>query len=269
MRYNEIDLKDWKNANINVDSLWIIPQRDKSGKYKNVYHGNFIPQIPRELLTRYTKRGEIVLDAFLGSGTSLYEAQSLERKCIGIDINPKILEYVKSQMEGKSRSSKYCFGFCDNTDSPSVDCFMQEALESLNSKSVQFVIFHPPYMDIVHFSDNLKDLSHIDTLTDFVQAFVRSYQNVIKFLDVRRYFAVVIGDVYKQSEVKPLGFYVMDSIKRNFNVKLKGIIVKNIEGNRGKLKTQNIWQYRVISNQKGGKNARFNLRRSHRTGNAK
>lgn len=80
---------------------------------------------------------------------------------------------------------------------------------------------------------------------------------MIKFLDVGRYFAVVIGDVYKQSEVKPLGFYVMDSIKRNFNVKLKGIVVKNIEGNRGKLKTQNIWQYRAISNQKGGKKCKI------------
>lgn len=101
MHYNEIDLKNWRECGINVDSLWIIPQRDKSGKYKNAYHGNFIPQIPRELISHYTKKGEIVLDAFLGSGTSLYEAQSLGRKCIGMDINPKILEYVKSQMEGE------------------------------------------------------------------------------------------------------------------------------------------------------------------------
>ncbi|WP_138091426.1 DNA methyltransferase [Helicobacter sp. MIT 05-5293] len=199
MRWNEIDLKDWKNANINVDSLWIIPQRDKSGKHQNIYHGNFIPQIPRELFTRYTKRGKIVLDAFLGSGTSLYEAQNLGRKCIGMDINSKILEYVKAQMEGECPSTYY-FGFCDNTDSLSVDCFMQEALESLNDKSVQFVILHPPYMDIVHFSENPNDLSHLDNLTHFVQAFVRSTQNVIKFLDVGRYFAVVIGDVYKQSD---------------------------------------------------------------------
>ena len=58
---------------------------------------------------------------------------------------------------------------------------------------------------------------------------------------------MVIGDVYKESEVKPLGFYVMDMIKRNFDVKLKGIIVKNIEGNRGKLGSGGIWRYRALS----------------------
>ena len=41
--------------NINVDSLWLIDERDKSGKHTNVYHGNFIPQIPNQLIRRYTK----------------------------------------------------------------------------------------------------------------------------------------------------------------------------------------------------------------------
>lgn len=35
-------------------------------------------------------------------------------------------------------------------------------------------------------------------------------------------------------------------IKNNFNVKLKGIIVKNIEGNRGKLGQVGIWKYRAL-----------------------
>ena len=40
----------------------------------------------------------------------------------------------------------------------------------------------------------------------------------------------------------------MDMIKRNFKTKLKGIIVKNIEGNRGKLGIQGgIWRYRALN----------------------
>ena len=40
----------------------------------------------------------------------------------------------------------------------------------------------------------------------------------------------------------------MDMIKRNFKVKLKGIVVKNIEGNRGKLGAGGIWRYRALKN---------------------
>ena len=39
----------------------------------------------------------------------------------------------------------------------------------------------------------------------------------------------------------------MDAILKNFNVKLKGTIVKNIEGNRGKQGTGGIWRYRALN----------------------
>lgn len=45
-KFNDIDLDGWRESDINTDSLWLIGERAKSGKHKNVYHGNFIPQIP-------------------------------------------------------------------------------------------------------------------------------------------------------------------------------------------------------------------------------
>lgn len=43
-----------------------------------------------------------------------------------------------------------------------------------------------------------------------------------------------------------MAFKIMDSVKQHLKVKLKGIVVKNIEGNRGKLGAQNIWKYRAL-----------------------
>lgn len=44
MKFNDPNLNNWKDIDTNIDSLWIIPTRDKSGKHKNIYHGN-IPTI--------------------------------------------------------------------------------------------------------------------------------------------------------------------------------------------------------------------------------
>ncbi len=68
MKYNDLNLKNWKKLDINIDSLRLIDQRDKTGNHSNIYHGNFIPQIPNQLIKRYTKENEIILDLFLCSG---------------------------------------------------------------------------------------------------------------------------------------------------------------------------------------------------------
>ena len=87
MKHNDLNIENWKDCDINTDSLWIIKERDKSGKHENIYHGNFIPQIPDQLIRRYTKKDEVVFEPFAGSGTTLFVCEELDRKYIGLDIN--------------------------------------------------------------------------------------------------------------------------------------------------------------------------------------
>ena len=85
--FNDIDLNNWKDySDIITDSLWLLGARDKSGAHSGEYHGNFIPQIPHQAILRYTKKREIVLDTFLGSGTTLIECKRLGRHGIGIEL---------------------------------------------------------------------------------------------------------------------------------------------------------------------------------------
>ena len=112
---NALDLPTRKELDIFTDDLWLFATRDKNGKHRNVYHGNFIPQIPYQLISRFTKAGEVVLDAFCGSGTTLYECEKLGRKFIGLDLNPHILDFISSQMK-ESKSDFYRLKLCDNTD---------------------------------------------------------------------------------------------------------------------------------------------------------
>jgi len=51
------------------------------------YPARFIPQIPRKAILEFTKPGDLVLDPFVGSGTTLLEASLLGRPSIGVDNN--------------------------------------------------------------------------------------------------------------------------------------------------------------------------------------
>lgn len=79
-KFNDLNLDDWRELDINTDSLWLISERDKSGKHKNIYHGNFVPQIPNQLIRRYTKKDKVVFEPFASSGTLLFECEEL-RNC--------------------------------------------------------------------------------------------------------------------------------------------------------------------------------------------
>ncbi|MDR1696314.1 MAG: site-specific DNA-methyltransferase [Endomicrobium sp.] len=239
------DALNVNGSDVNVDSLWLIKERDKSGKHKNVYHGNFIPQIPNQLIRRYTNENDVVLEPFAGSGTTLFECERLNRKYVGFDINSEIVDYVKGEMsESAYKNYALCYG--DVLDKDKIENDYSAAKKKLKFDSAQFVIMHPPYMDIVKFTQNKNDLSQIGDIKLFVEKFKMVCQNILPFLETNKYFALVIGDVYKKSEVVPLSFYCMDMLKRNFKIKLKGIIVKNIEGNRGKLGQAGIWKYRAL-----------------------
>jgi hypothetical protein len=144
-------------------------------------------------------------------------------------------------------AQNFHINLCNSLDKLQVTKNIENANKKFQSKNVQFVLMHPPYMDIVKFTDNQDDLSQIGNINEFVGQFKIICENTFKFLDKGRYFAIVIGDVYKNSEVVPLGFYCMDIIKRSFKVTLKGTIIKNIEGNRGKLGVGGIWRYRALS----------------------
>lgn len=85
-KINDLNLDDWKNIDLNTDSLWVIKERKKWGKHDNFYHGNFIPQIPEHFIKRYTKKGGWIFDPFLWSATTAIECETLERNIIGIDI---------------------------------------------------------------------------------------------------------------------------------------------------------------------------------------
>ena len=68
-------------------TIWSFEKRGNWATHKGNYRGNWSPYIPRNLILKYTEKGDWVLDQMMGSGTTLVEAKLLERNAIGVDIN--------------------------------------------------------------------------------------------------------------------------------------------------------------------------------------
>ncbi len=242
-KFNDIKLSQWKQLDIWTDSLWIISERDNSGKHSGFYHGNFVPQIPRQLISRYTKKGDIVFDPFLGSGTTAYEAENLQRHCIGVDIQKKLVDFVRKRVDQKDYFSELITG--DSTNSKTFEG-VKEILRIHKKKNIQLAILHPPYADIIKFSNLRNDLSNTRSLKDFLGKFSLVLKNTKEILEDDRYMVIVIGDKYAAGKWIPLGFYCMYEAQK-LGLTLKSVIIKNMAGNRAKQNKEAIWRYRALS----------------------
>jgi 16S rRNA G966 N2-methylase RsmD len=246
-RYNDINMNNWKDYDhIETGTLWNFPAREKGNGHSYDYHGNFIPQIATQLYERYTKEGDVVLDMFLGSGTSAIEAVNMGRRCIGVELKKELCDYVgnKFSAKEKNKSIKIING---DSSSDTIVSHINATLAGLEEEKAQLLVLHPPYADIIKFSENEKDLSNCKSTDHFLKMFEKVASNGYECLEKGRYAALIIGDKYEDGELTPLSFLCMEKMSK-IGFKIKSIIVKNIEGNKKcQGKDVNLWRYRALA----------------------
>lgn len=244
--YNDIDLNNWKNySHVLTNTLWEFDSREKSNGHSYDYHGNYIPQIANQLFERFTKKNDVVLDLFFGSGTSGIEALNMQRRCIGVELKEDLVEYVSQKFNRKDLVTKMNI-ICENSASETVIDKINARLEIMGEEKAQFLVLHPPYDDIIKFSDKEEDLSNCKSTEEFYDLFEKVAKNGYDCLEKDRFAALIIGDKYANGELVPLGFECMARMNK-LGLRTKSIIVKNIEGNeKCKGKNANLWRYRAL-----------------------
>lgn len=239
----ELNLKLWKGYDhIYTDSLWTLGSRARDENHKAWYWGNFVPQIPFQLISRYTAPGDWVLDPFCGSGTTLMEAMKLGRNSLGIELNSEVYRKTSEALEGISGTKG---AVAEIEEGNSLEYDFLNYLGSGAKEKFKLAILHPPYWDIIKFSEDKKDLSNASSLEDFTDKLKSLTENILEVMKPRGHVALVIGDMYRNGEIVPLGFRSMDALSST-GLKLRGIIVKDIQNTRAKRSSESLWRYRAL-----------------------
>ena len=203
-----------ENFELETNTVWAFPSRGKWATHDAKYRGNWSPYIPRNVILRYSKQGDTVLDQFIGGGTTAVEAKLTHRNFIGFDINPSAVELSFNKCNFDFETS--CFSTIKTGDARKLD---------LPDESVDLICTHPPYADIIQYSEGIEgDLSQLD-MKAFLPEIHKVAEESFRVLKKDKFCVILMGDTRKKGMVQPLAFETMTMFQLA-GFKLKEIVIK-------------------------------------------
>ena len=201
---------------LEMTTHWSFPKRGDWATHDAKWRGNWSPYIPRNIILRYSKEGDIVLDQFAGGGTTLVEAKLLNRDIIGVDVNDAALARCREKTDFEHE------GACGKVYIHKGDA---RNLDFIPDESIDLICTHPPYADIIKYSEGLEnDLSQLG-VKEFLKEIKKSASESYRVLKKDRFCAILMGDTRKKGCMIPMSFEVM-KIFQDAGFKLKEIIIK-------------------------------------------
>lgn len=205
--WGELNLFQPKEFTLEKTSVWSFENRGKWATHRGNYRANWAPEIPRNLILRYTSPGDLVLDQMVGSGTTLVECKLLGRNGIGIDINLDALMVAWNRLDFTHTATnswqKLYLGDARNLD-----------FNIIPKESVDLVATHPPYANIVRFSKGQKiegDLSRVHSIDEFIHAMHEVAEQSFAVLKPGGHCAILIGDTHRHKHYVPIAFRVLEA----------------------------------------------------------
>jgi len=210
-------------------TVWSFKRRGNWATHKSKYRGNWAPEVVRNLLMRYSKEGDYILDPMIGGGTTAIECKLLNRNLLALDINPNALKITNEALDFES----------EHTPKIKVELNDSRKLPMLKDESIDFILNHPPYADIIKYSDKQieEDLSNIHDIDEFANEMEKVAKEFYRVLKPSKYCAVLIGDTRRNKMYQPMAYKVMqkfldvgfelkeDIIKHQHNCKATGFWV--------------------------------------------
>ena len=216
MTQNHIARWEPDDFELEMTTHWSFPNRGNWATHDAKWRGNWSPYVVRNLLLRYSSENDLVLDQFVGGGTTLVEAKLLNRNIIGVDVNDLALNRCneKVDFEHEGANGKV---FIKKGDARNLDF--------LDNESIDFVCTHPPYENIIKYSECIPDDLSLLDINPFLDEMKKVASESYRVLKSGKFCAILMGDTRRKGCMIPMSFEVM-KIFQNVGFTLKEIIIK-------------------------------------------
>lgn len=211
-RLNDLTGKEWVSETV---SVWIQRGLGKGHAHAQIEKQHPAPfsfQDVARLVRFFTKSGELILDPFVGVGSSLKAAATEGRRGIGIELNQKYAALARLRLKTELNGDLH---IC--RDQKVIRGDARSVIPTLAVNSVKLVVTSPPYWNILHkedhkakqerlahgldtrYSNNSADLGNIETYPEFLAALADTLALTRNCLVDGGHLCLVVGDFRHKS----------------------------------------------------------------------
>lgn len=219
-----IEAKNWMKNQIGV---WEFQYESRDIRDKNIHPATFPIAMASRVIEQFTHKGELVVDPFVGSGTTLVAAQDLQRNAIGFDLQQSYVDLSNSRLE-RSKVSDLTKQFAICADARNIS-------EMIKPKTVKLIFTSPPYANLLNrerknksrrgdlrkndqygkveqYSQDERDLG-ILSAPEFELAISEIFRNMMPVFNDKAHILINITDAWIDGKRVPLHINVINAMQ--------------------------------------------------------
>ena len=218
-----IAAKDWMKNQIGV---WEFTYEPRDIRDKNIHPAVFPIAMAKRVIEQFTHRGELVLDPFVGSGTTLIAAQDLDRNALGFDLKQEYVDLSNARVsESSEKGNCRQSAVCDDA---------RNIVHRIAPDTVKLVFTSPPYANLLNrerknksrrgdlrqneqfgkveqYSQDPRDLGTLEA-NDFEKEICTIFREMMPIFQEKAHILINITDAWIEGKRVPLHINIINAM---------------------------------------------------------
>ncbi len=232
---NCMDPKEWLKCQLGV---WRFSYEGRDIRDKKIHPATFPIALAARVIALFTHQGELVLDPFVGSGTTLVAAQDLDRNAVGFDLQPEYIQLAETRLaQARLLNQSRQIAICD--DARNIDAY-------LRPNTVSLILTSPPYANLLNrprlnksrrsdhrknnqyrkieqYSQDPRDLGTLD-LEAYSQEMGKIFSKLLPLLKPRAHCVINVPDMWWEDRRITIHISLVEAL-RAVGYELRNIII--------------------------------------------
>jgi len=226
--------KDWLKSQLGV---WQFSYEGRDIRDKNLHPATFPITLSKKVIELFTHEGELVLDPFVGSGTTLVAASDLNRNAVGFDLQKHYLDLCVKRLSQNYNMFNHAIQIAIQDDARHISDYFV-------NNSISLIWTSPPYANLLNrkrknksrrdrnndqlgkveqYSQDDRDLGTLE-LTSYSEAMGDIFNKLLPLLKPKGHCVINVPDMWWENKRITIHIALVEELRKR-GYELRNIII--------------------------------------------